>query len=1458
MEDYEVQSKRAWLIATGMTEDAADQTLREQTQFRQRRELQQYQHRTATMRRNIQNRYGIETPAEPPVQGNKHSLWDIFDIFFALEYPIFNAVKHISEGDSAGEVLSSAAKGLILQEKTSGDELLGALGVTDGKGRSIGGFLLEIAANPANFLGGPLGLTKAGAMAADASAGTLRGALGKAAVAAGKGGVDDVLKNATKLATGWRAQAAAGQRALVTLKWNPTTEGIVLIRGAPIVGAIGEAQATFQALRPVAGFLRFFGHVSDPVARRVMQYGGWRIRGGGWKAYEAGQAITDLLTSSGSDEAGNLVLRLIEDPLVATMVDILGTDKMKTRDLARTIVKNFEEQALARVNLKNSPDGAVALKNGLFRTMRSGMSEEDANRIITAIEKNDPQIFGKLNKMNLFMRKTLVENRNDYLGPGFLDEYFKIIDPSDVLKDEIKGIVRGGSVFDKGRVVSKWMAEDHPAMKMRFNEIVDEIYMNKGAGVLGPVIEDRIGKKIIGGYDEIFAEGLGIFSKNPAAILAQSPEMYFFYQSMARMSTDVGLPRTYNLTGALLRKAAAMNQATHMEAILKDYITVPLKSMSVGERTGTRILALLRAQLDAHSDRNSVFAGPLKQLHALASGDWEALPKKWFDQHGELISSAPITATLGRISKFSDDLIKAFAGDHEAVRRLRQTGFFSDKIMDDLFWEWKHPKYGLEHETFTMNVVKPQPKVSELVRKGQVKDPTQFAGTTRETEKMVFKKSLAKNPEALEWNREHGKVARMLISSRIAEMKEKMLPLLNDMMGENAFISKTKGFLAAKAYRNALVLQSLQGMALPGTTVGIKSRPIGTSLEDVVNMFRGGPGFPVDEKVLAAAKLMQADLNNMGEIEKSLGILKSMMDFYVPHKLTQEYIDAMNKRAFVVGKKISGKLAYAEHRKWVGTIEQLEAGMKLPDDIPSMYIHDPGMLLTMRKAAHSRAVNYYNMATELTEKFGVKLKDGERLPESLQKTHAIFNYEPLGNFALPKDIAQQINGYHTVMTNQSEVKLMGDTWHALVSHWRGWSLGIFPSYHSRNMVNNFVQNWFSGMSPNDLIWAHTLASRMQKYGTELTEEFLDTPRGRMSLAEVYEHFANLDGFSSGFAGAEFGDTAKRGAAQFLKRREIMKRKPNRFLDLPGIRAADAAISEAKVSLAGMGKTGIRDVLPGAKMPANSKLAVAGFGVGKSFEDNARLAQFLYSLKSGHTVEGARERVAKYLFDYNDINIVTDKLRDLFPFIVWSRKNIPHQLENLVMHPSRLGIIGKAKDMSEDLFAEGGVDFPDLPQFIRQNVPFSVRKLKDGTFEYFLLGNWMGFADMQRLMDPFPETINMLFPGVRIPFEMAANYSFYFRGPIAKNTPDETKKFLGVNLDPMAVHFLSSIRVLSETNRLFGLGDAVKETAMQRMLRTAFGMRPYVVDPEQEMLRRYRDYTISLGRLSSAEQHKRDK
>jgi len=195
---------------------------------------------------------------------------------------------------------------------------------------------------------------------------------------------------------------------------------------------------------------------------------------------------------------------------------------------------------------------------------------------------------------------------------------------------------------------------------------------------------------------------------------------------------------------------------------------------------------------------------------------------------------------------------------------------------------------------------------------------------------------------------------------------------------------------------------------------------------------------------------------------------------------------------------------------------------------------------------------------------------------------------------------------------------------------------------------------------------------------------------------------------------------------------------------------------------------------------------------------------------------------------------------------------------LVMHPERYGAIGKAKELGENLFADGGVGFPDLPQFIRQNVPFAVRRLDDGTFEYFLLGNWMGFADVQRLMDPFSETINLMFPGIRIPFEMAANYSFFFRGPISRNTPDETKKFMGVNLDPMAVHFLSSIRVLSETNRMFGLGDSVKEDAIQRMLRFTLGMRPYTVDPEQEMLRRYREYTTSLGIMESHEKHKRNR
>lgn len=1493
--DLNQEAQRSWLRSIGRSEEEVDLILRGQQQEQQRRELGQYQRRATTMQRNIKDRYDIDVPAEPPVEGTEHSLWDVFDVFFALEYPIFNAAKHIADGDDVGEVLKAAGKGLILQEKTSGDDVLASFGMADGKGRSIAGFLMEMGLNPANLLSGPLGLTKLGQLGKMKAAGSFADKIDDGSRLArklmkavpGATSVDDAIAKLKPLEGNWAEQVRAGQRELLGLRAGGLHQ--TLIKAPSVVGAIGAAEAKVMAFGPVKSFTTLFGYVTDEVARQMLHHGEWEITSGNMRGLATGNRINNALMATGNPDVARVLNRMIEDPVYALYVNLMMVASEKTpdgvrkfqQDIFRTQAKKFISKGEIKAGkvayaAKNSQEGRVELKKYLVKTLRSGYSEDDAVRLIDILEANEPAIFANTSKNNVFLRKLLVENRDEILSPGFLDEYFNIVDPSDAHRGLIRADIARGAV-DKAQHATTFAVTGTASTQARFDEVLEEIYTHKGVGPFGKLVDTSLsavkrGEAPMLTKPALFAEGMDMFVRRPELLLAESPEAFAFYQSFVSLSHGGKIPAKYAFNSQLVRNAAAVHEAQQLDAMLGEFIAVPNNATQLGA-AGNKAMKLLEQKLQGHRT-SGVWKGPLAQIHALATGNFDALPVGWFnlDSAGNRISlksMGPVRSLYGRVDKIISDLSMSFGlTDTYAIRRLHDEGIFGDEILTYMFGPgWKDPKFGITRAEVPVF----GPVV--LQDSGAVKKEVKAVG-----QKIQYKTLPPDTPGSPLFQQPQSRLSeahKAALASRFHALKDAVMPIISGSMEENGFENTIKGWVSAKAYRNAMLVLSMQGLSIPAKE-GTRFVPKGTKITDILDELRKSGGLQIDEKVFKVAKEVEAELADMAEIEKSMGLLKSVLNYYAPHKLTKEWIKKLNKEVQVVSAK-RGMLGEAKHRAHTGPMDALEAeriskviehiGAKTvtPDDLGIMYQIDPKLYMQMRASAHFRATSYWRMADEVTKRFGQKLsKDATTLPEKLAKTHTIFRYPPLGTFAVPKDIGQHLNGYLTLLTNQEEVKGLTAAWKQLVSYWRGNALGIFPAYHARNMVNNLVQMYLSGMSPQDIVRFNVRASHAIKYGSNLADEFMETDRGKTSYKALYEEFAGMSGFGTGFVGAEFPGTAETSLEQYTKKLAMQQKAKShgKVIDF-FVDPIKNAVMEGKTALAGIepmkGTKRIRTNIPGATWKtAENKANTLGFAVGKAFEDNSRFALYLYHRSKGKTAEEARELVAKYLFDYNDISPFTEKLRDIMPFVVWSRKNIPHQLENLVMRPHRIMPFVKAKDLAEDLTAPERPDFPELPEFIRNNVPIAVRRMPDNTYQYFLLGNWIGLGDVQKLFSPFNETVNMLFPGIRIPFEMMANYSFYYRSPLSRGYPNEKKRFLGMQIDPMQAHMLQSLRIFSETNRLFGLGDSVQQNAMMRMMQFMSGARVYTVDPEQEMLRRYSEYTTKLGKLESYERHKQRK
>jgi len=234
------------------------------------------------------------------------------------------------------------------------------------------------------------------------------------------------------------------------------------------------------------------------------------------------------------------------------------------------------------------------------------------------------------------------------------------------------------------------------------------------------------------------------------------------------------------------------------------------------------------------------------------------------------------------------------------------------------------------------------------------------------------------------------------------------------------------------------------------------------------------------------------------------------------------------------------------------------------------------------------------------------------------------------------------------------------------------------------------------------------------------------------------------------------------------------------------------------------------------------------------ENNAKLTLFIDRILKGDSEEIAARTVRKYLFDYDEIRPAERTLKNhILPYYVWTRKNIPLQLEMAARRPAVFANLARAQRLVE-ASSDPGVE--TLPQWMHESMPVRLKESEDGSgFEYLTLRGWLPAADVRTALTPIHSALGMLGPWFRIPVERGLNYSFYFRRPI-EQPRGQKGYFLGLTLDRSDIELLSSMRLLSEIDRLIpapansplaGFQAPLWDRLMSSSL-TGFGLKTYKV------------------------------
>lgn len=389
------------------------------------------------------------------------------------------------------------------------------------------------------------------------------------------------------------------------------------------------------------------------------------------------------------------------------------------------------------------------------------------------------------------------------------------------------------------------------------------------------------------------------------------------------------------------------------------------------------------------------------------------------------------------------------------------------------------------------------------------------------------------------------------------------------------------------------------------------------------------------------------------------------------------------------------------------------------------------------------------------------------------------------------DIAKHIDETYKAFTQFEDVDDFIKLFDKVQNTWKGLATSVNPAFHSRNAISNFWQNYLAGMNP-------LTPGTVKAYG-RAAEILSKKLQGKLSGEEkkLWDEFVSLN---LARTGQFYGDIEQSLAERITTKNPLAKfmRGTQRF--------------------------------------------------GDEIENHAKLAHYLFKKEKGFISEAAAQSVRKYLFDYTDLtDFERHVMKRIFPFYVWTRKNLPLQLSLLIQEPGKIAQLPKITSAIEAQFPKGQeLDERLVPSWIQKGLPIYMGKDEKGNYRYFRLQGFIPSADIERVSEPGRELLAMLSPFIKSPIELAANYNTFFESPIEK-FPGQKQEFLGVNLPAKFEYAIRQIRPLNEINKL---ADPDR-TALENALNTIFGGKLDIVNEEKaKNLAKYLN-SLTKSKITSA-------
>lgn len=361
-------------------------------------------------------------------------------------------------------------------------------------------------------------------------------------------------------------------------------------------------------------------------------------------------------------------------------------------------------------------------------------------------------------------------------------------------------------------------------------------------------------------------------------------------------------------------------------------------------------------------------------------------------------------------------------------------------------------------------------------------------------------------------------------------------------------------------------------------------------------------------------------------------------------------------------------------------------------------------------------------------------------------------------------------------------------WDSLTNITKSFQTGVFPSFHSRNMLTGLWQNFVTGafhpgeggaLNPYNYVrpYMDAVAARGNKTIVGAADIFkgvhpgiTDEAATRLLMEEMYQNAARTgvntrEAIGLGALGDQVpirlpGTGGERAAGDVLNPAKTIE-----MLRAEGNSVADMA-NPLNVRGSGFGTNAAGDgagVLGPLRQESGNALVRYGQGVGELGDDLNRVSSFIAFRRQGYGAEQAAMKAKAAHYDYSKLtDFEREAMRRVMPFYNWTRQNIPFQLQQLLEHPG--GVTASAVKGADDVRAQTGF----VPENVASGLAIPLGAEGEDGRQRFLTNTGLPFEDafgmigtggkpVQRTME---KVLGMTNPLIKGPLEYLAGRQFF--------------------------------------------------------------------------------------------------